>query len=236
MAKDVYYFSHDANSQDDPKCMVLIDQLGMEGYGIFWALIEKLRSASGYKLPVSISGSLSKRWGTSKEKVQAVIENYNLFQLTEDNDFFSERLIHSMELKSLKARESANKRWNKDANAMQPYANALQSHTNAMRTDAIKGKESKGKESKGNNILERKLSFSETLKPFLNNPYSKEMLNDFYLYWTETTRSGNKFRQELQTTWDISRRLSTWSNNNFGNKKTAENENSITKIKIGKQC
>ncbi len=228
MAKDVYYFSHDANSQDDPKCMVLIDQLGMEGYGIFWALIEKLRSASGYKLPVSICSSLGKRWGTSKEKVQAVIENYSLFKLTEDNHFFSERLIHSMELKSLKARESANKRWNKDAVA-------LPSHTTALQSDAIKGKESKVKESKVNNILERKLSFSETLKPFLDNPYSKEMLNDFYLYWTEPTKSGNKFRQELQTTWDVSRRLITWSNNNFGNKKTAENENSITKIKIGKQ-
>jgi hypothetical protein len=44
MAKDAYYFSHDSNSQDDPKCMMLIDQLGMEGYGIFWALIEKLRN------------------------------------------------------------------------------------------------------------------------------------------------------------------------------------------------
>jgi hypothetical protein len=103
-----------------------------------------------------------------------------------------------------------------------------------MRIDAIKGKESKVKESKVNNIIERKLSFSETLKPFLNT-YSKEMLNDFYLYWTEPTKSGNKFRQELQNTWEVSRRLSTWSNNNLGNKKPAENENSITKIKIGKQ-
>ena len=33
MKKDAYYFSHDSNAQDDPKCMLLIDQLGMEGYG-----------------------------------------------------------------------------------------------------------------------------------------------------------------------------------------------------------
>ena len=33
--KDAYYFSHDANAQDDPKCMLLIDQMGLEGYGIF---------------------------------------------------------------------------------------------------------------------------------------------------------------------------------------------------------
>ena len=34
------YFPHDSNAKDDPKCMVLIDQLGMEGYGIYWVLIE----------------------------------------------------------------------------------------------------------------------------------------------------------------------------------------------------
>ena len=61
MKKDAYYFSHDANAQDDPKCMVLIDQLGMEGYGIFWALIEKLRNESNYKLPLAIVGSLATR-------------------------------------------------------------------------------------------------------------------------------------------------------------------------------
>ena len=42
MSKDAYYFSHDSNAKDDPKCMVLIDQLGLEGYGIFWVLIETL--------------------------------------------------------------------------------------------------------------------------------------------------------------------------------------------------
>ena len=66
--KDAYYFSHDANSQDDPKCMQLIDQLQMEGYGIFWALIEKLRSEKEYKLPLSVITSFSRRWQTTPEK------------------------------------------------------------------------------------------------------------------------------------------------------------------------
>lgn len=34
MSKDAYYFTHDSNAKDDPKCALLIDQLGMEGYGI----------------------------------------------------------------------------------------------------------------------------------------------------------------------------------------------------------
>jgi len=135
--KEAYYFSHDANAQDDHKCMVLIDQLGMEGYGIFWALIEKLRSEKEYKLPLNVCSSFAKRWGTSKEKIEAVVKNYSLFTIDEFEYFFSLRLKSSMELKSNKARESANYRWDN--------ANALQPHTTALRIDAIKVKESKEK-------------------------------------------------------------------------------------------
>lgn len=136
--KDAYYFSHDANAQDDPKCMILIDQLGMEGYGIFWALIERLRNENEYKLPFSICSSFAKRWCTSKEKIEAVIMSFGLFEIDESSNFFSIRLCNSMIAKSLKARESANKRWGKTAE-MQSHANALQPHAN-------KGKESKVKE------------------------------------------------------------------------------------------
>lgn len=143
--KDAYYFSHDANAQDDPKCMLLIDQLGMEGYGIFWALIEKLRSEKDYKLPFAVIPSLARRWGTSKEKVETVVKTYNLF-ITEEQDFFSARLVRSMGEKSEKARISANKRWQSlenqqdDANAMQPQCDRIETH---MPNDAIKVKESK---------------------------------------------------------------------------------------------
>lgn len=62
------------------------------------------------------------------------------------------------------------------------------------------------------NIDTRKLKFSDTLKPFLQK-YGKDMLNEFYKYWTETNRSGTKFRQEFQKTWSIERRLETWAKN-----------------------
>lgn len=143
MKKDAYYFSHDANSQDDPKCMILIDQLGMEGYGIFWALIEKLRAEKDYKLPLSTIPAFAKRWGTSKEKVETVVNNYDLFKIKQ-NYFFSLRLKKSMDEKSESAKRSASIRWN-NANALQPHSNR---NANAMRIDAIKVKEVK--KEKGN--------------------------------------------------------------------------------------
>ncbi len=68
---------------------------------------------------------------------------------------------------------------------------------------------------KDNNKIEidiRKKSFSSTLEPFLKT-YGKELLNDFYKYWTEPNKSKSKFRQELEKTWDLERRLETWSKN-----------------------
>lgn len=145
--KDAYYFSHDANAQDDPKCMVLIDQLGMEGYGIFWALVEKLRAEKEYKLPLMTLESFARRWGTSKEKVNTVVKNFGLFTIENDEFFYSQRLKFSMELKSEKATISINARWAKNKE-LEIDTNVLRTNTNVIRNDTIKGKESKGKENK----------------------------------------------------------------------------------------
>lgn len=67
------------------------------------------------------------------------------------------------------------------------------------------------------NFNDRKLKFALSLEPFLKN-YNREMLADFCKYWTEPTKSGTKMRYDLEKTWDTSRRLETWSKNNFGNK------------------
>ena len=43
--------------------------------------------------------------------------------------------------------------------------------------------------------------------------YSVEMLEAFIDYWTEPNKSKTKLRYELQKTFDIARRLKTWSKN-----------------------
>jgi len=61
-------------------------------------------------------------------------------------------------------------------------------------------------------IDERKLKFADTLKPFLEL-YGKEMLNEFYAYWTEHNPKGKKMRFEMERAWGIERRLATWNKN-----------------------
>ena len=56
----------------------------------------------------------------------------------------------------------------------------------------------------------REAEFKNSLRPHLET-YSKELLNSFYLYWTEKSPKGRKMRFEKQTVFDVSRRLKTWS-------------------------
>ena len=96
MAIDAYYFSHDSNAKDDPKCVLLIEQLGLEGYGIYWVLIEMLRDQPGYKYPLALIPAISRRYNTTTEKMKTVVNNYGLFEIDE-HDFFSLSLLKRME-------------------------------------------------------------------------------------------------------------------------------------------
>ena len=74
-----------------------------------------------------------------------------------------------------------------------------------------------------NNIDSRKTSFANSLKPFLDL-YGKEMLNDFYFYWTEHGEKDKKMRYEKQTSFNVALRLRTWNkrSNSFETKPKQE--------------
>lgn len=94
-AKDSFYFSHDSNARNDLKIIKLRRQLGMEGYGIYWCLVEVLRETCDFRLPLEAIEDIAFQIDASKEKVEAVVKAYNLFKL-ENNHFFSLRLSRSM--------------------------------------------------------------------------------------------------------------------------------------------
>ncbi len=158
MAKDAYYFSHDSNAKDDPKCVLLIEQLGMEGYGIFWVLIETLRDQPEYKYPLALIPALARRYNTTSEKVKTVVMQYGLFEIENDEFFYSDSLNRRMENLSTfreSQRKKALKRWN-DAPAL-----PRQCHGNA---DPMPVKESKVKYSKVKESIEDISSAARTVK------------------------------------------------------------------------
>ena len=145
MAKDnTFYFSHDYNSRSDVKIQKLIAKKGYLGYGLFWALIENLyNNANALPLDYDV---IAFELRTDEDNIKSIINDFDLFIV--NGDFFGsnsvQRRLDERDLKSKKARESANNRWNKN----KENANALQTKSDSNAIKESKVKESKVKESK----------------------------------------------------------------------------------------
>nr|BDD43963.1 hypothetical protein 22 [bacterium] len=96
MDKDAYYFPHFANARNDRKIRRLRKQLGIEGYGIYFMVLEVLREQQDFSYPLEDVDLLADEFNTSQEKVLAVITNYKLFKVTEDRFFYSPKFYDYM--------------------------------------------------------------------------------------------------------------------------------------------
>ena len=95
--RDTYYFPHEYNAKDDPKCERLISVMGMEGYGIFWALLETLRAQPGYTYPLANIPIVAHKYYTTPELMRRVVFDFGLFTIVEDKIFFSKGLLNRMQ-------------------------------------------------------------------------------------------------------------------------------------------
>jgi hypothetical protein len=75
-----------------------------------------------------------------------------------------------------------------------------------------KASQKKEKSSAKKEIAEREQDFYDELKAYLGT-YPKEMLRDFYDYWSERDAVTGKMRREMQRTWETPKRLARWARN-----------------------
>jgi hypothetical protein len=161
------YFPHDSNAKDDPKVMIMMAQLGIEAYGIYWLLIEFLRDQEGYQAPLMLLDPLARRYGSSKEKFEAVVTKFALFEYN-DVFFYSpslNRRMQPLDEKRVKMRDLVLRRWNKDSNNQLDNTHVLPTHykgnTEKSREEYSKEEKSKVKNGKSH------LSFSFCSEAFL---------------------------------------------------------------------
>jgi hypothetical protein len=98
----------------------------------------------------------------------------------------------------------ANKRWQNIANDSKRISDIAKIAVNV--NDNVNVKE------KVIDINIRKQEFANSLIPFVD-VYGKDMIREFYDYWSETTLNNKKMKYELEKTWSVERRLKTWSKN-----------------------
>ena len=148
-AKDVYYFSHDCNARNDEKILAMRSIYGLEGYAMYFIIVEILREQNEYKLEITkyIWNTLAMQMHTDASKVKDFIDDcvseFHLFVI-ENNFLYSESLIKRMnlfkEISEIRSK-AAKKRW-ENLNGMQneckSNANADQKQCNKIKLNKTK--------------------------------------------------------------------------------------------------
>lgn len=104
MSKNSFWFKHDYNARNDEKILELRSEYGVEGYGIYWMLIESMCETSCGGLKASLIGGLSHGFGVAKARLAEIIKfciEIGLFY-DENGTYYSKRLLkHKQERKYL---------------------------------------------------------------------------------------------------------------------------------------
>lgn len=168
---ETFYFSHDFGARNDPKLISLQMELGHEGKGIFWDLIEILYEQDGYILESELK-SIAFALHTKYERITDVLTKYDLF-VNEDGKYWSESVLRRLELrysKSEKARNSVNERWKR-----------LRKDTNVLPTkyEGNTIKESKGEKEKENKVKDIYKSKREFYEKEISENSDKEQIEGY---------------------------------------------------------
>jgi hypothetical protein len=206
MEKEAYYFPHFCNARHDRKIRRLRKELGVEGYGIYFMLLETLREQQDLMYPLEDLDLLAEEFGVSEAKIQVTVSKYDLFEIDESQKFFSPKMLVYLE----------------------PYFRMKEQRREAGLKSAAKRQlndrsttveQRKVKESKVNEIKEKesKEEFTDFIKPFSKMvlPFIDELnteYDNFYSYWTEKNNKG-KERWEMEKFFNIERRIKTWMTN-----------------------
>lgn len=250
--RDVDYFPHECNH--GRKMHIIESKYGNNGYATWFKLLEELGKANNHYIDISDDMTLmflTSVFKVDEDTTKSILTDLSKlgaidkFLYEEYSVIWSQKFVNSIEDAYRKRKQtlftkndilelyktsisSGNPSISRGLNEKEP----INSQSGGNQAEVIpkvkysrvnKSKEEKSKE----DITARKLKFSSTLEPFLKT-YGKELLNDFYKYWTEPNISKTKFRKELERTWDVERRLGTWAKNDKNFKPDGKQQNTST--------
>ena len=77
------YLLHDANAGSNLKLMIMIQEEGMKGYGIYWTVLEFLRLQNEYKASLKVIPILAQKARVTTATLKRIIYDYALFEVNE---------------------------------------------------------------------------------------------------------------------------------------------------------
>lgn len=87
MSKNKFYFSHDSGARNDDKIIAVRMKLKAEGYAVYFMILEKLLECTNY-MSVKDYNVLAFDFRVGANVVKSVIEDFGLFEFTEDGKYF----------------------------------------------------------------------------------------------------------------------------------------------------
>lgn len=212
------YINHKISNRSEYVFRKLIERKGAAAYGVYWYILEELYESGGKMLFEEIE-SISKALCVREDFVASVIKSFSLFQYDSES-FWSDEVIEQIEKRQKlkdKRKEAANKRWVSEKNIIVPEKEKEVESSPIVKPTRV---------NKEQEMKSREREFYNVLVPFVKT-YGREMIREFFDYWSEPNKSHSKMRFEQERTWDLSRRLQTWekrSRNGFSKYNTDKSE------------
>ena len=146
MAKNKFYFSHDGGARNDDKIIAVRMKHKAEGYAVYFMILEKMLESSNYILARDYN-ILAFDFRVGSDLVKSIVEDFGLFEFTEDNKSFYS--------KSFKSR-------------MEPLENLRKQRRDAGLKSAEKRAKST-KNQQNSTVVERSLTENPTKESKVNN-------------------------------------------------------------------
>lgn len=129
------YIPHEVSMRNTTEVMHLIEKEGMTGYGIYWAVMEYLRTQDDYIGDFRNLKSLRRQLNIRLPKLLNIINNYGLF-ICNDFTFYSPKLNELMKpLEDRRARFEAYKQKKRAAKSLE-----ISNASDTISFDKVKGK------------------------------------------------------------------------------------------------
>lgn len=175
---------------------------------------------------------LEKRWGWGSTKVG------NFLEMLKSNQKITIEQTNGRTIIKLCNYESYNDQQTNEQTTGKPLTNQRQTRDKPKEKkdkerkeleeykekDISKDISKKKGEADASSLTQARDFFYASLIPYVSGSspigkYSKEMIRQFYDYWTELNPSGTKMRWQLEKTWELPKRLARWARTETPNKR-----------------
>ena len=169
--------------------------------------VRQQKSAAGRK-------SVAKRWKHEEDRTETTEDST---AITEDNTTITENNTAITENNTAITENNTaitedNTAITEDNTDKQAITKITESDSDSKKKETSPKGEAKKKVSlpPSPTLETRKNDFYQSVVPYAEQ-YDREMLNDFYQYWTELDKRGRRMRFEMEKTWETGKRLATWA-------------------------